>query len=196
MGAVSSAQHTDGHGFSLAAGAGGGAAAVGRAGRTRRLCVLRRLRRRGATAAVLPAGLGGDTGRGRCGGSDRHLVRRREPDPPGFFGQPHGSGIDPRHHRRYTGDRQPVSGADTAENGGIPAVGVGVGGPGEAEDRAPAAGGAGDPGAGVQRAPGHRVLPAAGQRAGGWLFSQPGTGGGGRGKGRGAGKLDGVPEAG
>ena len=45
-------------------------------------------------------------------------------------------------------------------------------------------------------APGYRVLPAAGQRAGGGVFPQPWACGGGRGKGRGAGKLDGVPEAG
>ena len=48
----------------------------------------------------------------------------------------------------------------------------------------------------VQRGAGHRVLPAAGQRAGGGILHQPRQGGGGRGKGCGAGELDRLPEAG
>lgn len=43
---------------------------------------------------------------------------------------------------------------------------------------------------------GHRLLPAAGQRAGGGIFSQPGPGGGGRGKGVRTGELRHLCEAG
>ena len=184
MGAVPPAKCAGGHGLPVAPGAGVGPAAAAHAGRAGRLCVLRRLRRGGAAAAVLPAGLGGGAGAGRRDGGSGIVVRRRQ------------LGIDPRHHRRYTDDRRRVPGAGPAENGGLSADGLGVGGPREAEDVAAAAGGADAPCPAVQRGAGHRVLPAAGQRAGGGILHQPRQGGGGRGKGCGAGELDRLPEAG
>ena len=124
------------------------------------------------------------------------MPQRRRPDPPGFFGQFDGSGIDPGEDRRYTCGKGRLSGAAGPVHDGFPAAELGQRRPGEAHRNTAAAFGAGGPPCGGEGTAGHRLLPAAGQRAGGGIFSQPGPGGGGRGKGVRTGELRHLCEAG